>query len=150
MALFAIMTLYVGVGVLAAIGTVTIGRSRFSSRVQQGFISLLLVPVALMYLVFVSYFHAPSALRPEGYAVLGFVTLGILGVRFPVFLILGYALHGAWDLAHEVAVHTSASVGATGSLTAIPLAYGAFCAAYDWCIAGYFSLRLTGARQAAG
>jgi hypothetical protein len=26
-------------------------------------------------------------------------------------------------------------------LTELPLAYGAFCAAFDWCVAGYFYTR---------
>jgi hypothetical protein len=30
-------------------------------------------------------------------------------------------------------------------MSAIPLAYGAFCAAYDWYVAGYLVIRLRGA-----
>jgi hypothetical protein len=42
---------------------------------------------------------------------------------------------------HEVTTLTGAPQAASSTLTAIPLAYGAFCAAYDWFSAGYFYTR---------
>ena len=141
MALAAILSLYLVIGVLAAIGSVTISRSRFSPRMEQIFYALLLVPIAAMYLAFVSYFGDHAALRSEAWAVAVFVMLGLLGLRFPALLVLGYALHGGWDLAHEIWVHLGAGAGGARPLTAIPLAYGVFCAAYDWCMAGYFFTR---------
>ena len=141
MALAAILSLYVVIGVLAAIGSVTISRSRFSPRVEHIFYAVLLVPIAAMYLAFVSYFGDHAALQPEACAVAVFTALGLLGLRFPALLVLGYALHGGWDLAHETWVHLGAGAGSVRPLTAIPLAYGAFCAAYDWCMAGYFLTR---------
>ncbi|HKT59022.1 MAG TPA: DUF6010 family protein [Gemmatimonadales bacterium] len=147
MALTVIISWYVVIGVLAAIGTVTITRSRFSPRVEQVFFALLLIPVAGMYVVFVGYFGDSSALRPEAYAVAVFTVLGLLGLRLPALLILGYALHGAWDLVHEAAVHLGSASGGAGQLTDIPLAYGGFCAAYDWCVAGYFFTRRSAWRQ---
>jgi hypothetical protein len=96
MALVAIMLWYMGIGVLAAIGTTTITRSRFSLRVEQVFFAVLLIPVAGMYLAFIEYFGGSSALRPELYAIAVFVVLALLGIRLPAALILGYALHGAW------------------------------------------------------
>jgi len=141
MALAAIMFLYVGIGVLAAIGTVTISRARFSPRIEHIFFALLLIPVAAMYLAFVDYFGDHSALRLEGYAVALFTGLGLLGLRLPALLVLGYALHGAWDLFHETLLYLAPAPGDVRSVTAIPLAYGFFCAAYDWCMAGYFFTR---------
>jgi hypothetical protein len=56
----------------------------------------------------------------------------------PAVLIAGYALHGIWDLLHEVEAHAGLDVFAGREATQIPLAYGAFCATYDWAISLYF------------
>jgi hypothetical protein len=147
MALAPILLLYLVIGTVAAIGSVTISRSRFSPRGEHVFFALLLLPIAAMYLAFVAYFGDYSTLRLEAYAVAAFAALGLLGLRFPALLVLGYALHGGWDLAHEAWVHLGAGAGGVRSVTAIPLAYGVFCAAYDWCMAGYFSTRLAAWRR---
>jgi hypothetical protein len=141
MALAAILSLYLAIGVVAAIGSVTISRSRFSPRVEHTFFALLLVPIAAMYLAFVAYFGDYATLRPEAWAVAVFAVLGLLGLRFPALVVLGYALHGGWDLAHEIWAHLGAGTGGAGPLTDTPLAYGVFCAAYDWWMAGYFVTR---------
>jgi hypothetical protein len=146
MALAAILILYLGIGVLAAIGSVTISRSRFSPRVEHTFFALLLIPIAAMYLAFVAYFGS-STLRPEAVAVAVFAALGLLGLRFPALVVLGYALHGGWDLVHEIWAHLGAGAGGARPFTDIPLAYGVFCAAYDWCMAGYFFTRRAAWRQ---
>jgi uncharacterized protein DUF6010 len=138
MALVAILCWYLVIGVLAAIGSVTISRARFSPRLEHIFFALVLVLIAAMYLAFVGYFGDDSTLRPEAWAVGVFAGLGILGLRFPALVVLGYALHGGWDLAHEIGAHLGAGAR---PLTEIPLAYGVFCAAYDWCMAGYFFTR---------
>jgi uncharacterized protein DUF6010 len=147
MALAAILIWYLVIGALAAIGSVTISRSRFSPRVEHIFFALLLIPIAAMYLAFLAYFGEYSTLRPEACAVAVFAVLGLLGLRFPALLVLGYALHGGWDLAHEIWVHLGAGTGSARPLTDIPLAYGVFCAAYDWGMAGYFFTRRTAWRQ---
>jgi hypothetical protein len=141
MALAAILLWYFGIGVLAAIGTVTISRARFSPRFEHIFFALLLIPIAAMYLAFVEYFGDHSALRLEVYGVALFAGLALSGLRLPALLILGYALHGAWDLAHEAFLYLGPAPGDIRSVTAIPLAYGVFCAAFDWCMAGYFFTR---------
>ncbi len=141
MALATILLWYFGIGVVAAIGTVTISRARFSPRFEHIFFALLLIPIAAMYLAFLEYFGNHSALRLEVYGVALFTALGLLGLRLPAILILGYALHGAWDLAHEALLQLGPAHGDVRSVTAIPLAYGVFCAAYDWCMAGYFFTR---------
>jgi hypothetical protein len=141
MALAAILSLYLVIGAVAAVGSVTISRSRFSPRAEHIFFALLLVPIAAMYLAFVAYFGDYSTIQIEACSVAVFAALGLLGLRFPALLVLGYALHGGWDLAHEIWVHVGAEAGGARPLTDIPLACGAFCAAYDWGMAGYFFTR---------
>ncbi|HET7427021.1 MAG TPA: DUF6010 family protein, partial [Gemmatimonadales bacterium] len=112
MALAAILLWYFGIGVLAAIGTVTVSRARFSPQIEHIFFALLLIPIAAMYLAFAAYFGDHSALRLEAYAVALFAMLGLLGLRLPALLVLGYALHGAWDLLHEALLyHGPAAAG---------------------------------------
>ena len=141
MALAAILLWYLGIGVLAAVGVVTISRARFSPRFEHIFFALLLIPIAAMYLAFAAYFGDHSALRLEAYAVALFAVLGLLGLRLPALLLLGYALHGAWDLFHEALLYSGPASASVRSVTAIPLAYGVFCAAFDWCMAAYFFTR---------
>ena len=147
-ALLAILAWYAGLAVLAAIGTVTISRLRFSARFEQIFFALILIPIAGMYLVFEAYFDNGAAFRTELYAVLCFAALGLAGLRLPSLLILGYVLHGAWDLAHEISAQISPSSGLLGNFTAIPLAYGVFCATFDWAMGAYFVTRLAAWREA--
>ena len=64
----------------------------------------------------------------------------------PAVLVLGYGLHGLWDLLHELAAHADMAFVAG---TEIPLAYGVFCATYDVCMAGYFYSRRQHWRAAA-
>ena len=141
MALVAIMLWYTGIGVLAGIGTTTITKSQLSRRGEQVFFALFLIPVAGMYLAFLGYFGDSSALRPELYAIAVFVVLALLGLRLPTALLLGYAVHGAWDLVHEASAHLASGPGGASQLTGIPLAYGVFCAAYDWWVTGYIVAR---------
>jgi hypothetical protein len=70
--------------------------------VEHIFFGLLLVLIAAMYLAFVAYFGDYSTRRPEAWAAAVFAVLGIAGLRWPALLVLGYALHGGWDLAHEI------------------------------------------------
>ena len=141
MALSVIIFLYLGIGVMSAAGSIAIARKLFSSKAEQIFFGLLLAPIAAFYLAFTAYFGADDAWRPEAIAVVLFAVLGIFGIRIPVILVLGYALHGVWDLFHELHMHAGVEVGGTSTFTEIPLAYGVFCATYDWCMAGYFYTR---------
>jgi hypothetical protein len=99
--------------------------------------------IAAFYLAFAAYFGAATAWRLETAAVLAFVAIGLLGARFPFALIAGYSLHGLWDLLHELQAHGAYSAFEPGQLTAIPLAYGVFCVAFDFCAAAYFYARRT-------
>ena len=141
MALSIIIVLYVSVGVLAAMGSIFISQKLFSAKAEQIFFALFLVAIAAFYLAFTAYFANQKAWRLETGAVIVFTLFGILGVRLPVVLILGYCLHGIWDVLHEVHAFGGVSPLGAHEMTAIPLAYGVFCAAFDWCVAGYFYTR---------
>ena len=141
MALSVIIVLYVCVGILAAAGSIFISQKLFPAKAEQIFFALFFIAIAAFYLAFTAYFGDQGAWRLETGAVIVFALFGILGLRLPVVLIIGYLLHGFWDVLHEV--HAFAGVSPLGAheLTELPLAYGAFCAAFDWCVAGYFYTR---------
>jgi hypothetical protein len=99
---------------------------------------LFLIAIAAFYLACTSYFGDAAAWSLETTAVLAFAAMGCLGTRAPLVLAAGYALHGGWDLLHEVQAHTELNVFGGRAATRIPLAYGAFCATFDWVVAVYF------------
>ena len=134
---FVIVILYATVGFLAAAGTISITRKIFGPRAEQAFYGVFLIMVAAFYLAFVAYFGNAAAWRAESAAVVVFAVIGLFGVRLPIALIAGYPLHGLWDLLHELQAQGALSAFEPGQLSAIPLAYGVFCAAFDVCIAGY-------------
>jgi len=136
-----IAILYIVIGVMAATGTICIFRKIFTPKSEQIFYAMFLALVAGFYLAFVAYFGAASAWPLEGTAVVAFVAIALLGVRLPFALIVGYSLHGLWDFLHELQAHGGHSAFASGQLTAIPLAYGFFCAAFDFYMAVYFYRR---------
>jgi hypothetical protein len=133
-----IVILYVVIGIMAARGTTCIFRKIFKPKAEQIFYAMFLIMIAAFYLAFAAYFEATTAWRVEGAVVLAFVAIALVGVRLPFALIVGYALHGSWDLLHELQAHGACSAFEPGQLTAIPLAYGAFCAAFDFYMALYF------------
>ena len=141
MALSVIIFLYVSVGVLAAAGSIFISQKLFSAKAEQIFFALFLVAIAAFYLAFTAYFADEEAWRFETMAVVLFAIFGLVGVRVPFLLIVGYLLHGVWDVLHEVHAFGGTDLFGAHRLTELPLAYGAFCASYDWCIAAYFYTR---------
>lgn len=136
-----IVILYVVIGLLAAAGSVVVSQKLFSGRSEQVFYGVFLAAIAGFYLAFVAYFGDSSSWSTELFAVLAFSLLGVLGTRYAAVLILGYPLHGIWDALHELSAHTGYSVLGPEQFTAIPLAYGVFCATYDVAIAVYFVRR---------
>jgi hypothetical protein len=56
-------------------------------------------------------------------------------------LIVGYSLHGLWDLLRELQAHEAYSAFEPRQPTPIPLAYGVFCAAFEFCLAAHFYTR---------
>ena len=132
-----IVVLYLVIGLLTAMGTIFAARKLFSSKAEQVFYAMFLVMIASFYLAFAAYFGASGAWRLETAAVLAFAVAGLLGARFPLVLMLGYSLHGLWDMLHELPVHGVDFSFRPGQLTAVPLAYGFFCAAFDVAMALY-------------
>ena len=136
-----IMILYAVIGLMAAAGTISITRKLLAPKTEQIFYAMFLIMIAAFYLAFAAYFGVASAWRVETAVVMAFVVIGLLGVRLPFALIVGYSLHGLWDLLHELQAHGAYSAFEPGKLTAIPLAYGFFCAAFDFSMATYFYTR---------
>jgi hypothetical protein len=136
-----IAVLYIVIGLMAAIGTISIFRKTLTPKSEQIVYAAFLIGVAALYLAFAAYFQATTAWRLETMVVLAFAAIGLLGVRLPFALIVGYSLHGCWDLVHELQAHGGHSLFEPGQLTAIPLAYGLFCAAFDFSMAVYFFRR---------
>jgi hypothetical protein len=141
MALAVIISLYIGIGMLSAAGSVYISQRVLPVRLEAVVFGLFLVPIAGFYLAFAAYFGEDAAFSLETAAAIAFAVLGCLGTRVPVALIAGYALHGVWDLLHEIHAHTGTDVFGGWESTQIPLAYGAFCATYDLAMAVYFFSR---------
>jgi Na+-driven multidrug efflux pump len=136
-----IVILYAAIGILAAAGAIFIARKFLSPKAEQIFFAMFLIMIAAFYLAFAAYFGAATAWRIETAVVFAFAVMGLVGVRLPLALILGYPLHGLWDVLHELQAHGAYSVFEPGQLTAIPLAYGVFCLAFDFSVAAYFYRR---------
>ena len=136
-----IMILYATVGLMAAMGAIVITQKFFRPKAEQIFYGAFLVLIAAFYVAFAAYFGTEKAWRVESAAVVVFTGLGLFGVRLPIALVVGYPLHGVWDLLHELQAHGFYSAFGPGQLTTIPLAYGIFCAVFDVCIAVYSHTR---------
>jgi hypothetical protein len=141
MALAIIMVWYVGIGALAAAGSIYLSHRFVRAKYEATLYGLFLIAIAACYLAFTSYFGDVAAWRLEAVAVLAFAVMGCLGTRVPVVLMAGYALHGGWDLLHEVQAHMQMDVFGGREATKIPLAYGAFCTTFDWAMVVYFAFR---------
>jgi hypothetical protein len=141
MALAIIMVWYVSIGALAAAGSMYLSQRFVPARHEATLYGLFLIAIAAFYLACTSYFGNAAAWRLEAAGVLAFAVMGCLGTRLPVVLIAGYALHGGWDLLHEVHAHMQVDVFGGREATRIPLAYGAFCAVFDGAMAVYFAYR---------
>ena len=120
-----IVILYAVIGFMAVAGVIFIARKFLAPKAEQIFFALFLIMIAAFYLAFAAYFGAATAWRMETAVVVAFAAIGLAGVRLPFALIIGYPLHGLWDLLHELQAHGGYFAFAPGQLTAIPLAYGA-------------------------
>jgi len=126
-----IVILYAVIGLMAAAGVILIARKLLTPKAEQIFYAMFLIMIAAFYLAFAAYFEVATAWRLETAVVVAFVAIGLLGVRLPFALIVGYSLHGLWDLLHELQAHGIHFAFERGQLTAIPLAYGVCCAVID-------------------
>jgi hypothetical protein len=132
-----IVILYAVIGLMAATGAITIARRILTPKAEQIFYAMFLIMVASFYLAFTAYFGMATAWRLETAAVVAYAALGLLGARLPFALIAGFSLHGLWDFLHELQAHGAYSAFEPGQMTAIPLAYGVFCAVFDFYVAAY-------------
>src|SRR5262249_21444351 len=123
--LIVIVVLYISIGGMSAAGSAYIARSLFSAKSEQIFFALFLIPIAGFYLAFTAYFGDSNAWQMEATAVAVFTVIGLIGIRLPSALIVGYLLHGFWDGVHEFTLLPRQT-------TQVPLAYGFFCATYDF------------------
>jgi hypothetical protein len=136
-----IVILYAAIGLMAAAGAIFIARKILAPKAEQIFYAVFLMVIAGFYMAFAAYFGVATAWRLETAIVLAFVAIGLPGARLPFALVVGYSLHGLWDLLHELQAHGVYSFFEPGRLTPVPLAYGVFCAAFDFCMAAYFCAR---------
>jgi hypothetical protein len=139
--LMVIVALYITIGVMSAAGSVYISKSFFSAKVEQIFFGLFLIPIAAFYLAFTAHFGDKDAWPLEATAVAVFALFGLVGVRVPFALIVGYLLHGLWDAVHEFNAHAGSFLLGPRQTTSVPLAYGFFCVTYDLLMAIYFYTR---------
>src|SRR5262245_12057526 len=130
MALAIIMVWYAGIGALAAAGSMYLSHTFVPAKHEATFYGLLLIVIAAFYLACTSYFGDAAAWSLEAVAVLAFAVMGCSGTRVPVVLMAGYALHGGWDLLHEIQTQMQVDVFGGREATRIPLAYGAFCTTF--------------------
>jgi hypothetical protein len=142
--LIVIVALYISIGIMSAAGSVYISKSILSAKGEQIFFGLFLIPIAGFYLAFTAYFGEKEAWRIETTAVAVFAAFGLVGVRVPLALIVGYLLHGLWDAVHEFNAYAGRSLLGPQQTTSVPLAYGFFCATYDFLMATYFYTRRNG------
>src|ERR1043166_25439 len=117
MALSVIIILYASIGLLAAAGSIFISQKLFSAKGQQIFFALFFVAIAGFYLAFTAYFGDQRAWRLETGAVILRSMFGILGLRLPLALIVGYFLHGVWDIIHEINAHGGMSLFGAQEMT---------------------------------
>jgi hypothetical protein len=136
-----IVILYATIGLMAAAGAIFLVRKFLAPKGEQIFYGLFLILIAAFYLAFAAYFGSTTAWPVEVSAVVLFAAFGLFGMRLPIALIVGYPLHGLWDLLHELQAHGAWFGFQPEQLTAIPLAYGIFCMAFDFCMAWYFHTR---------
>jgi hypothetical protein len=84
-----IAILYVVVGIMAALGTISIFRKMFGPRSEQIVYAMFLIGVAALYLAFMAYFGDVNAWHLESIAVIVFIVIALLGLRLPSALIIG-------------------------------------------------------------
>src|SRR5262245_54926261 len=139
--LVVIVALYIAIGLMSAAGSVYLAKAMLSPKGEQIFFGLFLIPIAGFYLAFTAYFGEKDAWQLETTAVAGFAVFGLVGIRVSFALIVGYLLHGLWDAVHEFNALAGGFLLGPRQTTSVPLAYGFFCAPYDFLMAVYFSTR---------
>ena len=130
-----------GLIVIVVLYIANLSKLIFTAKQEQIFFGLFLIPIAGFYLAFTAHFGEKDAWQLEATALAVFAVFGLVGVRVPFALIVGYLLHGLWDAVHEFNAHAGGSLLGPRQTTSVPLAYGFFCATYDVLMAAYFYTR---------
>jgi len=115
-----IVILYAVIGLMAAAGNIFIVRKILAPKAEQIFYAAFLIMIAGFYLAFAAYFAAATAWRLEMAVVAAFAAIALPGARLPLALIVGYSLHGLWDVLHELQAHGAYSAFEPSQLTPIP------------------------------
>jgi RsiW-degrading membrane proteinase PrsW (M82 family) len=93
----------------------------------------LLTLIAALYVGFALAGGYTRAIIIQSIGASGFIAMALAGQWLsPWFLLAGLVLHGFWDIVFD----RRASAGVK------PIWYAAFCASYDWILAGWVALRL--------
>ena len=122
--LLVIVVLYIAIGGMSAAGSVYLSKLILTAKQEQIFFGLFLIPIAGFYLAFAAHFGNKDAWPLEASAVAVFAVLGLVGIRVPLALIVGYLLHGVWDGIHEFNALAGGSLLGPRQTTSVPLAYG--------------------------
>jgi hypothetical protein len=139
--LIVIVVLYIAIGAMSAAGSVYLSKLIFNAKQEQIFFGLFLIPIAGFYLAFAAHFGNKDAWPLEATAVAVFSVFGLVGIRVPFALIVGYLLHGVWDGIHEFNALGGGNLLSPRQTSSVPLAYGFFCVTYDVLMAAYFYTR---------
>jgi hypothetical protein len=116
-----VVILYAVISLMAATGTIFIARKILAPKAEQIFYAKFLIMIAAFYLAFAAYLGVASAWRLETAVVVAFVAIALPGASLPFALILGYSLHGLWDLLHELQAHRACSAFEPASSPRCPL-----------------------------
>ena len=133
-----IVVLYIVIGLMAAVGAIFIVPKILGFKAEQIFYAMFLIMIRRILSGVCELLWSGRCVAARSSRCLAFAAVALAGVRLPLILIIGYSLHGGWDLIHELQAHGVYSVFQPGQLTPVPLAYGFFCAAFDFSMAVYF------------
>jgi hypothetical protein len=101
-------------------------------------LAFLLSAASVTYLWYAIVRKDTAILTVESIMIILFILLAVVGCTVsPIYLVLGFLLHGFWDLAHHPRYIRSSG----------PAWYQPMCLAFDWGIAAYIVVRVLGAKN---
>ena len=135
--LFQLLAIFIGI--ILAFGSIILTKKYLSPTNEKRYYSLTLIPIAMIYIGFSYYYGATDTLRVELIGVMIFSVFALLGQFVSLlFLIIGYLLHGSWDILHEL---FKDGIWHFSPWTGVPIGYALFCLVYDFIIAVYIYKR---------
>ncbi|MEO9467700.1 hypothetical protein [Parasphingorhabdus sp.] len=131
-----IFLVYASIGLFAALGAISFHQLVLKDNLsEQRYNAALLPLIAVVYIPFTAHLSDGVSWSNELIAIAIFVALAVAGMFIRLAVVVGYLGHGLWDVVHELDPQLLSDIWVPGQLTGIPLAYGAFCLAYDGAIA---------------